>query len=140
MKVKKLSKCIPIAILLVPGTLFAACQPNVQETALLQGAVTIGPITPVERPGESAPVPPEVFATRKIMIYDEAGKELVREVDIAQIDASASGFYTAQLEPGTYTVDINHSGIDSAAGLPRQVTLNAGETVTLNVDIDTGIR
>ncbi len=137
---KKIAKCIPVAILLVPGTLLAACQPAVVGTGILQGAVTIGPITPVERPGVSTPVSPEVFVARKIMVYDASGKKLVREVAITQIDATATGYYTTQLEPGTYTVDINRLGIDSAAGLPKKITIKADETVTVNVDIDTGIR
>lgn len=137
---KKIAKCIPVAILLVPGTLLAACQPVAVGTGILQGAVTIGPITPVERPGVITPVSPEVFTTRKIMVYDDSGKKLVREITITQIDATATGYYTAQLEPGTYTVDINRLGIDSADGLPKEITIKADETVTVDVDIDTGIR
>ncbi len=137
---KKLAKCIPIAILLIPGSLFASCQPGGSESVLLQGAVTIGPISPVERPGESPPVPPEVFAARKVMVYDASGKKLVREVAITQINSGATGYYTAHLAPGTYTVDINHAGIDRAANLPQKITISADETVTIDVDIDTGIR
>ena len=137
---KKIAKCIPVAILLVPGTLLAACQPTVVGTGLLQGAVTIGPITPVVRPGVSTPVSPEVFAARKIMIYDASGKKLVGEVTITQIDATAIGYYAVQLEPGAYTVDINRLGIDHAAGLPKKITIKADETVIVDVDIDTGIR
>lgn len=140
MKVKKLARCIPVAILLIPGTLLAACQPAAVGTGLLQGTVTIGPIFPVERPGENPPVLPEVFTARKVMVYDKSGKKLVREVAITQIDATATGYYTAQLDPGTYTIDINRLGIDRAADLPRKITITADETVTLNIDIDTGIR
>ena len=123
------------------GSLFvSSCQPGGPETVLLQGAVTIGPISPVERPGENHIVPPEVFSARYLIIYDESGKKLVREVYFTQIGQGATGYYTAQLAPGTYVVDINHLGIDIAANLPQKITVSADETVTIDVDIDTGIR
>jgi hypothetical protein len=120
--------------------LTASCQPGGEETVLLQGAVIIGPISPVETPGGGQPVPPEVFSSRHLVIYDESGKRLVREVYFTQIDQSAMGYYTAQIAPGTYVIDINHSGIDTAAGLPVTIDVIADETVTIDVNIDTGIR
>ncbi len=117
-----------------------SCQPGGPETVLLQGAVTIGPIQPVEQPGGNPPVPPEVFSSRYLIIYDESGKRLVREVYFTQIGQSAMGYYTTQIAPGTYVIDINRGGIDSAEGLPVTITVVADETVTIDVDIDTGIR
>ena len=128
-----------IGILLVI-LLAVSCQPGGAESVLLQGAVTIGPISPVEKPGECPPVPPEVFSTRYLIIYDETGKNLVREVYFTQIDQSAMGYYTAQIAPGTYVIDIAHTGIDRADGLPVKITVSADETVTIDVNIDTGIR
>ena len=126
---------------LAGSLLIASCQqPGGPETVLLQGAVTIGPLSPVEVPGENPVVPPEVFSARKLMIYDASGKRLVREVYFTQIGTGATGYYTAQIAPGTYTVDINHSGIDTADNLPQKITVSADETVTIDVHIDTGIR
>jgi hypothetical protein len=132
---------IPLVLLLFIGSLWlTSCCPGGPETVLLQGAVTIGPITPVEQPGQCPPVSPEVFASRKVMVYDESGDKLVQEVAIIQIDQTASGYYTVLLVPGTYTIDINHAGIDNADGLPKKITIAAGETVTIDINIDTGIR
>ena len=117
-----------------------SCLPGMREDALLIGAVTIGPISPVEKPGECPPVPPEVFSTRYLIIYDETGKKLVREVYFTQIAQGATGYYTAQIAPGTYTIDINHAGMDRADNLPLKITVGADETVTIDVNIDTGIR
>ena len=117
-----------------------SCCPGGPENVLLQGAVTIGPITPVEKEGECPPVPAEVFQERKLIIYDESGKNLVREVYFTQIGNGATGYYTAQIGPGTYVVDINHVGVDTAANLPVKITVTGDETVTIDVDIDTGIR
>lgn len=128
-------------MLLLLGAVFAvSCCPGGPESVLLQGAVTIGPISPVVRPGENTPVPPEVFSSRYLIIYDESGKRLVREVYFTQIGQSAMGYYTAQIAPGTYVIDINHLGVDTAENLPLTITVSADETVTIDVNIDTGIR
>jgi hypothetical protein len=138
---KKPRKMLIIICMLAVSLLAVSCQqPLGSETVLLQGAVTIGPISPVEKPGECSPVSPEVFAARKLMIYDESGKHLVREVYFTQIDNGATGYYTAQLAPGTYVIDINHSGMDTADNLPQTITVVADETITIDVNIDTGIR
>ena len=130
-----------LVICILMGSLYTvSCQPGGPETVLLQGAVTIGPISPVEQPGVSEPVPPEVFSSRYLIIYDESGKNLVREVYFTQIEQSAMGYYTAQIAPGTYVIDINRLGVDTADNLPVTITVIADETVTINVDIDTGIR
>jgi hypothetical protein len=137
---KYLLTLVLIISILLGAVLTASCCPGGPETVLLQGAVTIGPIWPVERPGVNPPVPPEVFSSRYLIIYDGSGEKMVREVYFTQIDQSAMGYYTAQIAPGTYVIDINRSGIDSAENLPMTITVSADETVTIDVNIDTGIR
>ena len=127
-------------VILLAGLPVVACQPGGSESVLLQGAVTIGPISPVERPGESPPVPPEVFSSRYLIIYDESGIKMVREIYFTQIGQGATGYYTAQIAPGTYTIDINRAGMDRADNLPVKITVDADETVTIDVNIDSGIR
>jgi hypothetical protein len=130
-----------VVILLVMGNLMlVSCQPGGQEAALLQGGVTIGPITPVEIPGQNPPVPPETFSSRKVMVYDASGTNLVKEVTINQIGQTANGYYGVQLAPGTYTVDIIHTGIGGSKDVPKKITLSTGQTVIVDINIDTGIR
>jgi hypothetical protein len=132
---------IAMALMILSGGLVAiSCCPGGPETVLLQGAVTIGPLSPVEGPGQTQPVPPEVFSSRKLIIYDESGEKLVREVYFTQIGHGNTGYYTAQIAPGTYTLDINRSGMDWADNLPQKITVSADETVTIDINIDTGIR
>jgi hypothetical protein len=107
----------------------------VQGLGTLEGDVTIGPLTPVQTIGTQPPVPCSVYEARKIIIYDAGGSNLVRQVDI-----DCKGHYSVELEPGAYTVDINRAGIDHSAEVPKQIVIKPGETVKLDIDIDTGIR
>lgn len=133
-----LKVCILLAVVL-SGLLLPACgEPT--ETGILEGTVKIGPIWPVERPGENPPVPSEVFASRKIMVYNRSSTKLVEQVDIIQIDQRQEGHYRVELQPGIYTVDTNHLGIDHSADVPKQIEIKSGQTVRVDIDIDTGIR
>ena len=106
-----------------------------KTTGTLRGNVTIGSITPVERPGENPTVPPEVYEARKIMVYDKNRDKLISQVDI-----DSNGYYEVGLKAGIYTVDINQIGMDRSSDVPKQIKIGAGKTIELNIDIDTGIR
>jgi hypothetical protein len=102
----------------------------------LEGQVTVGPLMPVVRQGVPEPTPaPEVYAARQIVIFDEGGEE-----ERTRVSIDANGHYQTELPAGTYVVDINHVGIDSAAGLPATVNIQSGQVTVLNIDVDTGIR
>lgn len=97
----------------------------------LQGKVTIGPLCPVERVNESCVRAPD-YSTVKITITSQSGFA-------QQIDVNSSGDYRTSLAPGTHTVNAIHPYI-RANGVPIQIAVKAGETVTVDMDIDTGIR
>jgi len=111
-----------------------------QGYGVLKGNVTIGPFTPVEQPGEQPPVSPDVFTARKILVYDSTGKEVIKTLDIKQTGQTASGTYETTLSPGTYIVNINLNGIDRSSEVPKKITITSGATITLDINIDTGIR
>lgn len=107
-----------------------------EETGTLRGHVTIGPIEPVVRPGDDpSDIPPEVYDARKIMVFNESGDILMEQVDIEH-----NGIYNVELIPGMYLVDINRLGIDYSSEVPRVVEIQAGKTIHMDIDIDTGIR
>ena len=108
------------------------------QKGILQGNVTIGPIWPVEQPGGNPPVPPEVYESRKVMVYDERGTTLIEQVDI--IPHGDYGYYSVELDAGRYTVDINRLGIDHSGDVPAGIEIAPGQTIDLDIDIDTGIR
>jgi len=124
-----------LAVLLLALPLFlAGCRSG--PSGFLVGEVTVGPLTPVERAGAPTPTPPpEVFTSRALNIFKQDGKTLVQRVPF-----EADGTYRVELPAGTYVVDIEHTGIDSASGLPTTLVIRPGGTTRLDVDIDTGIR
>ena len=113
-----------------------ACAPATLVTGTLEGHVTIGPLVPVVQEGVPEPTPaPEVYAARQIVVVRERdGKEIVR------LTIDAEGNYRGELPVGTYVVDINHLGIDSAEGFPMTVEIVPDQVTRIDVDIDTGIR
>lgn len=129
-----------VLFILAGGILAASCSQTSKETGLLMGGITIGPITPVEIPGQNLTVPPETFSSRKVMVYDSSGKNLVKEVSLNQIGQTANGYYGVPLAPGTYTVDIMHTGVGGSSDVPRQITISPGQTLIVDINIDTGIR
>ena len=121
---------LAVLSLFIPG-----CSNSNQEPGILEGVVTIGPIMPVERPGVKYEIPCEVYEARKVMVYDKNHKKLVQQVDI-----DCNGYYRVELEPGIYVIDINRIGIDHGSEVPMKVGIKPGQTIQLDIDIDTGIR
>jgi hypothetical protein len=72
---------------------------------------------------------------RQIVVLSESCRR-----EIARADIDRDGNDRVTLPAGRYQVDINHAGIDSAAGMPVEIEILAGQITRLDVDIDTGIR
>lgn len=133
---RTLGKCHLGWISMILAISVAACSPANLQTGILRGRVTIGPLIPVVGPGVEEPTPgPEVFAGRKVVIFDGKGKRELQQVAIQD-----DGNYQVELPVGVYVVDINHLGIDHAAGLPKEIEIMANQVTELDIDIDTGIR
>ena len=131
---KRLLICITVLILGV--LVLLACTRSPQEQGVLEGHVSIGPLVPVVREGEPEPTPgPEVYAAREVVVFEEDGK-----TEFTRLKIDASGDFRAELPVGTYIVDINHSGIDIAKDLPKEIVITHQGVTKLDIDIDTGIR
>lgn len=127
-------KALPALLLAVAVALAAGCARN--DTGVLEGQVTIGPMVPALPEGQPQPTPrPEDYAAREVVVLNGNGIG-----EVARVSIDASGHYRIMLLPGLYQIDINHAGTDRAESFPRSVTIVAGETTTLDIDIDTGIR
>ncbi len=123
-------------LLLSISLLLFSCQVISAPEGILRGHVSIGPIQPAIREGVPEPTPnPEMYAARQVVIFDQKGRK-----EIARASINATGDYEVRLPAGIYVVDINHSGIDFAKGLPTQIEIRPYEVTRLDIDIDTGIR
>ncbi len=122
-----------LLVLLISCT---ACALGPKEYGVLEGQVKIGPLQPAMQVGEEAPTPaPEVYAAREIVVYKKNGV-----TEFTHLEIGATGWYQGELPVGTYVIDINRIGIDSADNLPLEITILANQTTALNINIDTGIR
>jgi hypothetical protein len=101
----------------------------------LIGLVTIGPNCPGPTTTNPCPTPPSAYESRKVQVYDSARTKLLFTVDIDN-----GGFYSINLAPNTYTIDLKPNGIDKSADVPQKVTIKANETARVDISIDTGIR
>lgn len=107
-----------------------------QPTGILQGHVSIGPLVPVLREGETEPTPsPEMYAAYPITVYSADGNN-----EIATLVIDSQGNYQIELAAGDYLINSEQRGPSFAAGLPIIIKLFAGETTFLDIEIDTGIR
>ncbi len=99
----------------------------------IEGTVTIGPWTPVEPPGGSRP-PPEVFTSRRIILEGSLFSRI-------EVPINGSGFFRAHVKAGAYRLTMtNCTFMGCVRALPVTVTVRPGETTSVNIDIDTGIR
>jgi len=124
---------ITIAVAIVLNTNTAVPVPG-GGTGTLSGNVTIGPLCPVE----PCTIDPEqltaLYTARTIVVSMPGGAVIAEAIPNPQAG------YSIVLKPGTYSVNIRHQGIDRSPDLPKTVTIRAGETVRLDILIDTGIR
>ena len=107
--------------------------PGTQSKGTLKGLVEASPTCPVERaeqPCAAKPVPDRV-----VMIETPDGAVVTKATTDQQ------GQFVVQLAPGTYTLQV----VPGAAPYPIQrnsqsVTIEAGQTVQVTIELDTGIR
>jgi hypothetical protein len=116
-----------------PECRFDPC-PLEQGAGVVRGKVTIAPLAPVETPGPGTPIPSASYDGR-LVVFTGSGGRYTKSVAI-----EPDGTYATWLWPGTYTVDINHLGVDIAKDLPKEITVAESEEVVLDIEIDTGIR
>jgi uncharacterized protein YcnI len=103
-------------------------------TGTLNGKVSIGPLCPVE----PCTIPHDrlvaAYAARPITISTPDG------IVVTTVTADPESGYTVTLKQGTYIVTLQKQGIGGSPDLPATVTIRSGETVVLDISIDTGIR
>jgi hypothetical protein len=105
------------------------------RTGKLIGLVTIGPNCPGPTTTNPCPTPPSAYEARKVQVWNADHTKLLDTVDLDN-----GGFYSINLAPATYTVDLKPNGIDRSPDVPQKVVIKANETTRVDIGIDTGIR
>lgn len=142
------AKTTVTAVLSVVLLLCPACADSEESrgNGLLEGKVTIGPMCPVEPCKVSADSLARQYRERRVLVYVEATKAQVAEGRL-----NDNGEYSIVLRPGKYIVDVTDAKGRALAldphlrpvigtAQPRIVRVKAGAAVTVNFDIDTGMR
>ena len=126
-----------VAIILLSGCIKQQNNTNA-EKGILSGTVSIGPLCPVERipPDPGCQPTLETYKAWPVAVWTSGKKTKIEQIAVA-----ADGTFRVELSPGSYVVDAENprSGI-GRSNLPANVAIKAGETTTLNVNFDTGIR
>ena len=113
-----------------PKCEFAECSDL--KTGLLKGKVTIGPLCPVEPCPVTVPNP---YTSRIIILLKQTGEFF------SPIILQEDGSFEAEIGAGIYTLSLSDcSFLGCNYSLPKTVTIKAGKTTEVEIDIDTGIR
>jgi hypothetical protein len=126
---------VALAALLANGP--AVCgsgRPPTATTApqgTLSGQISVGPLCPVE-PCDTPVVSP----------YDGLEVVLSRDgAEAARIAVGADGSFSGEAPAGEYELDVQPCQfLGCNAALPLDVSVGSGQTETVTIDIDTGIR
>lgn len=107
-----------------------------KTTGTIMGKVTIGPLCPVE----PCSVPtPDIYLNRQIILTPRGGD---RSENLPfSIKLNSDGTFQDEIPEGNYELtltDCQFLGCEHS--LPKLITIKANQTLTINVDIDTGIR
>ncbi len=136
---------VTLALLVVMAVLVAGCgatavggatgTPTATATGTLMGSVVAGPTCPVERTG-GTPCPYQPVANRQVTIETTGGAEVTTTTTDAQ------GQFRVTLAPGTYMVRV--AIVPGTPGIRQlstgNVTVTQGQTTTVEVLLDTGLR
>jgi hypothetical protein len=100
----------------------------------IAGEVVAGPTCPVAT--VENPCPPKPVPDRKVLLLTPGG------VLVTTTMTDANGRFAVRLAPGSYTVHVEAGpgmlGLDQVT--PGNVTVHAGQTTTMQIELDTGIR
>lgn len=126
------------------GLTLIACAPQVQgvganptSTTAAQGTLTgdvvAGPTCPVEQ--AENPCPPKPVPDHKVTIKTTSGTVA------ATTTTDAQGHFSVSLNPGNYIIEVSTGpGLWPHQKQPVQVTVAAGQSAYVKIELDTGIR
>ena len=112
---------------------------QIKEKGVLNGKVTVGPVCPadfaVKYPTFSCEPTPDMYAAAKVFVYSSDKKTL-----ITTIIPDKDGKFSISLAEGKYFVDMTKQTMGGTYGVPVNIEIAGGKTVTLYPRVDTGLR
>ena len=143
-----MSRIMLVVLILATAIALAQVPPSSQAAGprpgRLSGHVDISPVTPVERPGHKAKVPPEWYKHYSISITQRGPQSgqmrshLLKMVK--QVKLSGTGDFSVELKPGAYVVSVTSDGGNKAMPPSQDVIVTSGKTAQVTFHIDSGIR
>jgi len=134
MSVKYLTYLIPGCVLLssVGGMVSAnATPPGFLEGHLkifLSREVDLADGTPASETGEN-------YSEYPLIVLSQDRKQ-----EVTRVTADGNGNYRVELAPGDYVLDVPRRPRGRIRAIPRPFTVVSGQTVHVDMDLDTGIR
>jgi hypothetical protein len=85
--------------------------------------------------GTPAPVTAENYADYPLIVLSQD-----RKTEVTHVTADGSGKYRVELAPGDYVLDVQRRPRGRVRATPQPFTVVSGQTVRVDIDVDTGIR
>ncbi len=121
-----LAACMPASASPTPG----------DDAGTLEIEVLAGPVCPVEQDPPDPNCEPRAVDGARILVQPGDGRDIV----VGEATTDAEGHATIELPPGDYiVVGVEVDGLMGLPG-PATVSVESGETVTVTLVYDTGIR
>jgi len=111
----------------------------------LQASFDVGPTAPVCRANMTITSAPSLYSSIQAVVTPQpSGQALTLPISWLSNGCSVTGTLSASLAPGAYTLNLTSCQwmgcSSSGSALPKTFVVIAGQTTTINVSIDTGIR
>ena len=128
-----LLKCLIVSCFFLVG--YAGSEKAV-TLGFLQGHLRVVSPKPVELADGNGPtVTADTFAEYPLVVLNHNTKK-----EISRFIADKNGNYRVALPPGTYVLDVQDRVRKHVRAKPQQFTVVSNETVSVDIEMDTGIR
>ena len=129
---------LTIVILLIT-TFSCAKKSEITDTGVLKGKISIGPLCPVER------IPPDPACLPTVETYRSWATAIFtakEKLKIATLIPNLDGTFEIELPVGDYFIDYSVVRVIwvGKSNLPANISITKNDTITFNINIDTGIR
>lgn len=85
--------------------------------------------------GTPAPVTAETYTNYPLVVLSQD-----RKTEVMRVTADGNGNYYVELPPGDYVLEVQRRPHGRARATPRPFTVVSGQTLRVDMDLDTGIR